>query len=63
MWPWHRRRPDDGEDLEDAHKQADRAIRDAQQLRYRADEVVGDLSKTRERNHFAAAVARAIRGT
>lgn len=42
--------------------EADRALLDAKQLRCRADAIGDQLSKTRERNHFAAAVIAAIRG-
>lgn len=60
-WPWSRRRGDDN-DLDEAHDEADRAIVDAKALRYRADQVVGDLRDTKNRNHFAESVSRRFRG-
>jgi hypothetical protein len=63
LWPFPRnRQADRNDELDDAHKQVDRAIRDAKQLRCRADEVVERLSETRRRNHIAEAVARVMRG-
>lgn len=66
LWPFRRRctdppRPSE-EELDHALRQAERALTDARELRCRADSVADRLSRTRERNHFAAAVARAIRG-
>lgn len=61
-WPFRKRRQSQGEDLDDAHRQADRALTDAQQLNCRADTVMGRLSATWERNHIAQAVADTIRG-
>lgn len=50
------------EDAEAAAAEARRGLRDAENLACRLEEVADRLSKTRQRNHFAAAVARAIRG-
>lgn len=63
LWP-HRRADRLQADADmDAHLwEAERALVDARQLHSRADEIADRLSKTRERNHFAAAVARALRG-
>lgn len=61
-WPFRKRRQEQGEDLDDAHRQVERALRDAQQLNCRADDVIGRLSDTWARNHIAQAVADTIRG-
>lgn len=45
-----------------AAKEAQRGRRDVENLAGRVDQVAKELSKTRERNHFAAAVIAAIRG-
>lgn len=63
FWPFYRsRRTPKDRELDAAHWEVDRAITDAKCLRGRADDVVDKLSKTRERNHFAAAVAQRFRG-
>lgn len=60
FWPRRRPCPPDPE-MDAAEKEADRALRDAKQLHERADNAVDRISKTGERNHFAATVARAMR--
>ena len=59
-WPIERRR-EQGEDLDDAHRQADRALQDARQLRRRADDVAGRMADTWARNHIAQARANIMR--
>lgn len=61
FWPWHQQ-PPSHEDLDEALRLADRALRDAQDLRCRAEYVGEQVRQTGERNHFAVAVMRAIRG-
>lgn len=63
LWPFSRRRREQGEDLDDALRQADRALEDARQLRCRADDVTGRLADTWARNHIAQAVADIMRGS
>lgn len=63
LWPFHRRRkPCPSDDAIAADQEASRALIDAEALTSRADRVADRLSATRERNHFAAAVYRSIRG-
>lgn len=62
LWPFHRRHQEQGEDLDDALRQADRAIEDAQAQRQWADDLSGRLADTRGRNHFAQAVADRFQG-
>lgn len=65
FWPFRKdkqRRREQWEDLDDALRQADRALEDAKQLRCRADDVAGRLSDTWTRNHIAQAVATFMRG-
>lgn len=61
-WPFSKRRQEQGEDLDDAIRQAERALRDAHALNCRADNVTGRLADTWARNHIAQAVADTIRG-
>lgn len=61
-WPWTKREACPTQEAEDAATHAKRALLDAQNFDRRVDRVADELSKTRERNHFAAAVAKAIRG-
>lgn len=61
-WPFSRRRQEQGEDLDDAIRLAERTLRDAKQLHCRADDVTGRLADTWSRNHIAQAVADTIRG-
>lgn len=63
-WPWRREQLEGraSEEATAAAMEAKRARRDFENLAHRVDDVADKLSKTRERNHFAAAVARAIRG-
>ena len=61
-WPLSRRRREQGEDLDDALRQAERALEDARQLHRRADDVTGRLADTWARNHIAQAVANIMRG-
>jgi hypothetical protein len=49
-------------DAQHAAEEARRGLKDAENLACRLEDVADRLSKTRERNHFAAAVARALRG-
>jgi|GraSoiStandDraft_44_1057316.scaffolds.fasta_scaffold421331_3 hypothetical protein len=63
FWPFSKkRRQEQGEDLDDALRQADRAIADAQQLRCRAGDVADRWADTWARNHIAQAVANIMRG-
>lgn len=62
FWRWRRYKPCPSPDAVAADVEAARALTDAKALTSRADHIADRLSKTRERNHFAAAVARAIRG-
>jgi hypothetical protein len=63
FWPFRRRKCTDAPDeLDAAHREVDRAIHDTKQLHRRADEVVGRLEKTWEKNHFGDAVRRRMRG-
>lgn len=59
-WPFKKRSRELGEDLEDAIRQAARALQDAHRLRSRADEVTGRLTATWARNGFTKAVAETI---
>lgn len=65
---WRRKRKEEQrgdlqrEDLDAALVQAKRALVDAKQLRFRADEVADKLTLTRQRNGFGAAVIRSFRG-
>ena len=61
FWPWHQQ-PRSHEDLDEALWAADRALKDAKDLRCRAESIGGEMRLTGERNHFAVAVMRAIRG-
>lgn len=57
LWPFRRRQSSEAQqDMNAALWEADRAIRDAKQLRHRADDVTGRLSETWGRNHFKEAV-------
>jgi hypothetical protein len=64
-WPWRRKKELRGnatDEATEAAQQARRALRDYQSLACRAEDVAHELSRTRERNGFAAAVKAAIRG-
>ena len=66
-WPFFRlarrtARAKNNQDMDDALWEADRALRDAKNLRYRADAIGDRLRETGRRNHFGEAVARALRG-
>jgi hypothetical protein len=64
-WPWRKEDELRGEATDEAThaaQEARRALRDAQHLACRAEDVAHELSRTRERNGFAAAVKAAIRG-
>lgn len=50
------------EDADEAVVQARRALADARNFSRRVEDVAERLQETRRRNHFAEAVARAIRG-
>lgn len=63
LWPFNRRRREQGEDLDDALRQADRAIADARAQREWAGDLSCRLADTWARNHFAQKVAEAWRGT
>lgn len=60
-WPWSRV-PCATKEAEEASEQAKRALEDAVNFDARAERVAEKLWATKERNHFAAAVAKAIRG-
>lgn len=60
-WPWSREACASPE-AEEASEQARRALKDAMNFDARAEKVAEKLTAARERNHFAAAVAAAIRG-
>lgn len=62
FWPFKKRHQGQGEDLDDAIRQAERALHDARQLNCRADDVTGRLADTWSRNHIAQAVGDLIRG-
>lgn len=63
FWPFLRRHiACPSPDAVAADAEASRALKDAEALTSRADIVAHRLSKARERNHFAAAVLRSIRG-
>lgn len=62
FWPFNKRRQEQGEDLDDALRLADRALEDAKQLRCRADNVAERLADSWARNHIAQAVANIMRG-
>lgn len=63
LWPFRRRNTTSPDVvLDDAHKEMNRAIRDAEQLRCRAEDVTDSLKETWRRNHIAEAVIRTIRG-
>lgn len=62
LWPFRRRASEPSEDAQAAVSQADRALKDAERLDCRADEVADAFARSRQQNHFASAVARAIRG-
>ena len=65
FWPFHRRplaEPQPSDEAREALRQAERALMDAEALDCAARSVADRLSKTRARNHFAAAVARRIQG-
>jgi hypothetical protein len=61
-WPWKRRKGCASEDAECASKEASRALQDAISLGGRVSHVAAQLHETKERNHFAAAIAGAIKG-
>ena len=61
-WPWRRRKGHPSEDAAASASQAQRALKDTERLAQRVDEVAAQLDRIRERNHFAAAVTRAIQG-
>lgn len=63
-WLW-RRRPQEGRPSEEATgaaAEADRALRDVENLTCRVNDIAERLAETHRRNHFGDAVARAIRG-
>lgn len=62
LWPRPVRKAYPSLDAEAADAEAARALTDAKALTSRAGCVADKLSATRERNHFAAAVVRSIRG-
>lgn len=62
LWPFLRRTARPSADAVAADAEATRALTDAKALTSRADCVADKLSKTRERNHFAVAVAQRFRG-
>ena len=62
LWPFRRRLPVPSEDAQAAVSQADRALKDAERLDCRADEVASGFTRSRQQNQYARAVARAIRG-
>ena len=62
-WPWQRhKKSEPTDDAKASLSQARRTLIDAERLDCAAQEVAGRLRQTRERNHFAEAVTRAIRG-
>ena len=61
-WPWRHQRPCPSLEIEDAARQASRSLEDAQAFERRAIQMSRDLAETLRRNHFAEAVARAMRG-
>lgn len=61
-WPPWGRMPQATEDAESAKAEAERALRDARNFARRVEDVTCRLQETRRRNHFAEALARAIRG-
>lgn len=61
-WPWRHRTPQPTGDARASLYQAARALADAERLDCAVRDVAGRLRETRERNHFADAVTRAIRG-
>lgn len=54
--------PQATDDAEHAKAEAERALKDARNFARRVDDVTCRLQETRRRNHFAEALARAIRG-
>lgn len=62
LWVFHRRPPSPSQDAQAAVSQADRALRDAERLDCRADEVASGFTRSRQQNQYARAIARAIRG-
>lgn len=61
LWPF-RRHQGQGEDLDDALRQADRTLEDSRAQRAWAEDLSGRLADTRGRNHFAQSVADRFRG-
>lgn len=61
-WPFSKKRPEACEEATAALWEAQRALRDANDLYSRAEVVADKLEETRRRNHFGEAVTRAIRG-
>jgi hypothetical protein len=54
--------PHGSDEAQAANVEATRALRDAEALTCRADDVADRLAEKNARNHFAEAFARAIRG-
>ena len=61
-WPWARRAPKASEEADSAVERTSRALVDAQNFDTRASHMSDRLTETLRRNHFAAAVAKAMRG-
>jgi hypothetical protein len=61
-WPLHHREGHPSADAQQAVADTARGLVDADNLACRLEDATERLAQTRERNHFAAAVARAIRG-
>lgn len=61
-WPWKRQHPCPSEDAASAAAIAKRSLVDARNFETRASRMSEQLTETLRRNHFAAAVAQAMRG-
>lgn len=61
-WPWNRREHGVSDEARFAACDAARALVDARNLSRRVDRLADQLAETRKRNHFAAAIADAMRG-
>jgi len=61
-WPWKRQLPCPSAEAVSAAEHAKRSLVDARNFDRRADRISEELTETLRRNHFAAAVAKAMRG-
>lgn len=62
IWRRHRTKNGPPSDAADAATQAARALEDAKNFGRRVDRVTAELTETRRRNNFGAAVADSMRG-